>query len=120
MTAILNFVICGKTVPLTAWHTTEMDSAQNFHTETINEVLFLKNAYRSLSRAIFQFFALTTTACQHCGQTLTIDHILLECTVLQQSRDEYYTVDSLRTLFETIPEACIIEFLRETGFYYLI
>ena len=60
------------------------------------------------------------TACQHCGQTLTIEHILLECTVLQQSRDEYYTVDSLRTLFETIPEACIIEFLREAGFYYLI
>ena len=23
------------------------------------------------------------TACQHCGQTLTIEHILLECTVLQ-------------------------------------
>ena len=59
-------------------------------------------------------------ACQHCGQTLTIEHILLECTVLQQSRDEYYTVDSLRTLSETIPEACIIEFLREAGFYYLI
>ena len=33
------------------------------------------------------------TACHHCGQTLTIEHILLECTVLQQSRDEYYTVD---------------------------
>ena len=48
------------------------------------------------------------TACQHCCQTLTIEHILLECTVLQQSRDEYYTFDSLRTLFETIPEACII------------
>ena len=58
------------------------------------------------------------TACQHCG--LTIEHILLACTVLQQSRDEYYTVDSLMTLFETIPEACIIEFLREAGFYYLI
>ena len=40
------------------------------------------------------------TACQHCGQTLTIEHILLECTVLQQSRDEYYTVDSLRTLWD--------------------
>ena len=60
------------------------------------------------------------TACQHCGQTLTIEHILLKYTVLQQSRDEYYTVDSLRTLFETTPEACIIEFLREAGFYYLI
>ena len=33
-----------------------MDSAQNFHIETINEVLFLKSAYRSLSRAIFHFF----------------------------------------------------------------
>ena len=60
------------------------------------------------------------TACQHCGQTLTIEHILLEYTVLQQSRDEYYTVYSLRVLFETIPEACIIEFLREAGFYYFI
>ena len=62
----------------------------------------------------------TPTACQHCGQTLTIEHILFECTVFQQSCDEYYTVDSLRTLFETTPEACIIEFLREAGFYYLI
>ena len=60
------------------------------------------------------------TACQHCGQTLTIEHMLLECTVLQQIRDEYYTADSLRTLFETIPETCIVEFLREAGFFYLI
>ena len=62
----------------------------------------------------------TPTACQHCGQTPKIKHILLEYTVLQQSRDEYYTVDSLRTLFETIPEACTVEFLRKGGFYYLI
>ena len=60
------------------------------------------------------------TACQHCGQTLTIEHMLLECTVLQQIRDEYYTADSLRTLFETIPETCIVEFLKEAGFFYLI
>ena len=60
------------------------------------------------------------TACQHCGQTLTVEHVLLECTVLQQIRDEYYTAESLRALFETIPEACIVEFLREAGFFYLI
>ena len=60
------------------------------------------------------------TACQHCGQTLTIEHMLLECTVLQQIRDEYYMADSLRTLFETIPETCIVEFLREAAFFYLI
>ena len=60
------------------------------------------------------------TACQHCGQTLTIEHLLLECTVLQQIRDDYYTAESLRTLFETIPDACTVEFLREAGFFYLI
>ena len=59
-------------------------------------------------------------ACQHCGQTLTIEDMLLECTVLQQIRDVYYTAESLETLFETIPEVCIIEFLREAGFFYLI
>ena len=60
------------------------------------------------------------TTCQHCGQTLTLEHMLLECTVLQHSRGEYYTADSLRTLFETVSEACIVEFLREAGLFYLI
>ena len=53
-------------------------------------------------------------------QTLTIDHMLLECALLQECRDEYYTVDSLNALFATIPETCIVEFLREAGFFYLI
>ena len=53
------------------------------------------------------------TTCQHCGQTLTIKNMLLECSVLQQSCNEYYTADSSR-------QACIVEFLRETGFFYLI
>ena len=61
-----------------------------------------------------------STTCHHCGQTLAIDHMLLECAVLQECRDEYYTADSLNTLFETIPETCIVEFLREVGFFYLI
>ena len=61
----------------------------------------------------------TPTACHHCGQTLTIDHMLMECAVLQECRDEYYTADSLNTLFDTTPETCIVEFLREAGFFYL-
>ena len=60
------------------------------------------------------------TGCHHCVQTLTIDHMLLECAVLQECCDEYYTVDSLNALFETIPETFIVEFLREAGFFYLI
>ena len=54
-------------------------------------------------------------AYKHCGQT--IERMLLECTALQQS---YYTGDSLGTLFKMIPEACIIEFLREAGLFYLV
>ena len=60
------------------------------------------------------------TACQHCGQTLSIDHMHLECAVFQECRDEYYTADSLNTLFEIIPETCMVEFLREVGFFYVI
>ena len=60
------------------------------------------------------------TVCHHCGQTLTIDHMLLECAVLQECRDEYYTVDSLNTLSETIPETCIVEILQEAGLFNLM
>ena len=38
------------------------------------------------------------TTCHHYDQTLTIDHMLLECAVLRESRDEYYTADSLNTV----------------------
>ena len=60
------------------------------------------------------------TGCHHNGQTLTIDHMLLECALLQECHNEYCTVDSLNALFETIPETCIVEFLQEAGFFYLI
>ena len=60
------------------------------------------------------------TTCHHCGRTLAIDHMFPECAVLQESRYEYYTSDSLDILFETTPETCIVEFLQEAGFFYLI
>ena len=60
------------------------------------------------------------TTCHHRGQTLTNDHILLWCAVLQECRDKYYTADSMSYLFEIIPETCIVKFLREAGYCYLI
>ena len=33
-------------------------------------------------------------------------------------RGEYYTADLLKNLSETTPETCIVEFLREVGFFY--
>ena len=59
-------------------------------------------------------------ACHYCNQTLSIDSMLLECAVLQECHDKYDTADSLNALFDTIPETCIVEFLREAGFFYLI
>ena len=58
--------------------------------------------------------------CHHCEQTLNIDHVLLEYAALQEIRDEYYTAESLKTIFKKIPQTCIAEFLREAGFFYLI
>ena len=75
MTAIWNFTICGETVPFTDWDTAEMDSAQNFRTKTMNDVLFLKNAYGSLSRAIFQFLVLTNMYYPAMKDTLPLTHL---------------------------------------------
>ena len=60
------------------------------------------------------------TTCHHYGQTLTIDHVLLECAVLQGRCDKYYIIYSLNTLLETIHETCLVDFLWEVGFFYLI
>ena len=48
------------------------------------------------------------------------EHRLYAPGVLQECREEYYTVDSMNTLFEKIPKTCIVEFLRVVGFFYLI
>ena len=46
--------------------------------------------------------------------------MLLEGAMLRESRDEYYTADSLQNIFETVSELCMVKFLREVGLFYLI
>ena len=46
--------------------------------------------------------------------------MLLECAVLPETMHEYYTADSLKTLFEMIPDTYIVEFLWEAGLFHLI
>ena len=45
--------------------------------------------------------------------------MLMECALLQEGRDEYYTADSLSTSFETIPETYIVEFLWEAWSFWI-
>ena len=42
------------------------------------------------------------TTCHHCGQMLTIDHVLLVYAVFQARRDEYYPAE-LNTLWRQFP-----------------
>ena len=60
------------------------------------------------------------TTCHYSGQMLTIDHMLLECAVLHESHDKYYTADSFHTISKTVPKTCIVKFLQEARFVYLI
>ena len=47
-------------------------------------------------------------------------HMLLDCAVFQKIRDVHYRADSPKIIFGMIPEACIMEFLRDAGFTNLI
>ena len=80
-------------------------SAPNGHTKAVNSSI--------LSPGL-------STAFHHYEQTLAIDQMLLQCAILQESRNKYYTVDALKTFFGTIPRPCILQFLSETLILYVI
>ena len=46
--------------------------------------------------------------------------MLLECAALQQIRETYYQVETLKELFKGCYEDVIITYLKEAEFYYLI
>ena len=54
--------------------------------------------------------------CHHCGQTFTMDHMLLECQVVKESRDKYYTALIEHSLWYHSP-GMYREFRREAVFF---
>ena len=55
--------------------------------------------------------------CEHCHSPLTVKHILLECNHYTVTRNQYYTVDSLNSLFNQVEAASILQFLKDIGMY---
>jgi len=48
--------------------------------------------------------------CQACQSSLTVKHILIDCTHFSAARERYFTVDTLKELFEIVDSQNIIAY----------
>ena len=58
--------------------------------------------------------------CIPCNAPLTINHILVERVDLAPTRQRYFHVDSLTTLFDTVKFESVFDFLKEIHLYKMI
>ena len=58
--------------------------------------------------------------CIPCASTLIVKHILIECFDFSETRNEFYTTNTLKELFEKVPGNKIIDYVKAFGIYNLI
>jgi len=56
--------------------------------------------------------------CQACQSSLTVKHILIDCTHLSAVRQGYFRVDTLKELSEIVDSRNIIAFIKDINFYH--
>ena len=52
-----------------------------------------------------------------CQTQLTVEHVLLRCPTWNSIRANHFTVTNLLDLFSKVTSHCIIDFIKEIGFY---
>ena len=55
--------------------------------------------------------------CIPCNAPLTVKHVLVDCVDLAPTRQRFFDVDSLTTLFDTVKFESIFDFLKEIHLY---
>ena len=55
--------------------------------------------------------------CIPCNTTLSVKHLLVECTDLAPYRDKYFHAHSLKTLFDTVKLESLFDFLKEVNLF---
>ena len=55
--------------------------------------------------------------CIPCNTTLSVKHLLVECTDLAPYRDKYFHTHSLETLFDTVKLESLFDFLKELNLF---
>jgi len=55
--------------------------------------------------------------CTYCDCASTVVHILLECPHYSIVRQRYFSITTLKDLFETVNTHTILDFIKEIGFY---
>jgi len=55
--------------------------------------------------------------CTYCDCALTVVHMLLECPHYSIVRQRYFSVTTLKDIFETVITHTILDFIKEIGFY---
>ena len=55
--------------------------------------------------------------CIPCNAPLTVKHVLVDCVDLAPTRQRFFDVDSMTTLFDTVKFESIFDFLKEIHLY---
>ena len=55
--------------------------------------------------------------CSACLTQVTVEHVLLHCQRWNAIRANYFTITNMSELFNNVSSRCIVDFIKEIGFY---